>query len=186
MDTYEAKVLLEDSVRCLARMMDQIRLRELEKCVGWNEPMQDHLAQCVSPCHPYEGSDFKECLEYLKDLHKGFKTASDHEIKMGRTFKPGNIELGQICDMAWGFIGHGFPEKLVACAKEIEELALQVLPQGKNRTKSDKVCQDMLKAFCSKAASIIEKYGYKDWSEGDYSIQLGYLSAWMYRKYWEK
>lgn len=74
MDTYEAKVLMEDSVRCLARMMEQIRLREIGKVVGDDEPMQDHLAQCVSPVPPYEGMSFEDCMEYLKDLHDDVKS----------------------------------------------------------------------------------------------------------------
>ena len=34
MNTYEAKVLLEDSVRCVARCMDQIRHGECGKVMG--------------------------------------------------------------------------------------------------------------------------------------------------------
>ena len=53
MDTFEAKNLLEESVRCVARMMEQIRLRECEKVMGLDEPMQDHLAQCSQTFAPY-------------------------------------------------------------------------------------------------------------------------------------
>ena len=47
MDCYELKELLAESVRNLARTMDQVRLRELENCAGKDEPMQDHLSICV-------------------------------------------------------------------------------------------------------------------------------------------
>ena len=44
MNTYEAKKLLLQSLRCLAMSMEQIRQRETEKVMGDDEPMQDHLA----------------------------------------------------------------------------------------------------------------------------------------------
>ena len=184
MDTYEAKELMEDSLRCLARMMEQIRLREIEKVVGYDEPMQDHLAQCVSPVPPYEDMDFDKCLEYIKDLHQGFKEASDHEIKLERLFAPANFEVGHICDMVMGFIGHGFSDDLVACAQEIYQVAKEVLPRGRNYVKSEKGCKRMLEAFVPKAKDIIEKHGYKTWADGDYSLPLGYLETWMKRQYW--
>lgn len=186
MDTYEAKELLEDSVRCLARMMEQIRLREIEKVIIYDdEPMQDHLAQCVSPVPPYEDMDFDKCLEYIKDLHQGFKEASDHEIKLERLFAPENHEVGHICDMVMGFIGHGFSDNLVACAQEINLVAKEALPRGRNYVKSEKGCQKMMEAFVKKAKDIIEKHGYKTWGDGTYSLPLGYLGAWMRRQYWE-
>ena len=43
MNTYEAKELLANSLRCLAMSMEQIRLREIEKVVGREEPMQDGM-----------------------------------------------------------------------------------------------------------------------------------------------
>ena len=52
MNTYEAKVLLRQSLICLAMSMEQIRLRETEKCMGYDEPMQDHLAQCTTTKTP--------------------------------------------------------------------------------------------------------------------------------------
>lgn len=50
MDTYEAKKLLADSLRCLARSMDQIRLRELEKVMGDDEPMQETKRIQIERC----------------------------------------------------------------------------------------------------------------------------------------
>lgn len=185
MDTYEAKELMEDSLRCLARMMEQIRLREIEKVVGYDEPMQDHLAQCTLNVTPYESMDFEKCLEYLKDLHQGFKEAAEHEIKLETKFSVAELELGHICDMVMGFIGHGFPDDLVACAQEIDQVVKEVLPRGKSYIKSDEGCKKMLEVFVPKAKDIIEKHGYKTWADGAYSLPLGYLTAWICREYWE-
>ena len=39
--------------------------------------------------------------------------------------------------------------------------------------------------FQKEAMTIIEKYGYKTWQDGMYSLPLGYLQSWMEREYWE-
>ena len=184
MDTYEATKLMENSVCCLARMMEQIRLRETEKAIGYDEPMQDHLAQCTLSATPYVGMDFEKCLDYLKDLHKGLLEAAEHEIEMERKFSLVDLEVGHICDMVMGFIGHGFPDDLVACAQEIYQVVKEVLPRGNSYIKSDEGCQKMLEAFIPKTKDIIEKYGYKTWREGAYSLPLGYLESWICREYW--
>ena len=185
MDTYEAKNLLAESLMCLARSMEQIRLRETEKCVGFDEPMQDHLAQCTHNRHPHEYSTVKECLEYLELLYKGFKTASDHEILLEKRFKLAELETGQICDMIMGFIGHGFPDDLVACAKEVKELSEKFLSHKDYRMKSDESCRIVVGGFLKAASEVIEKHGYKTWEYGTYSLPLAYLGSWMVRKYWE-
>ncbi len=81
MDTFEAKNLLEESVRCVARMMEQIRLRECEKVMGLDEPMQDHLAQCSQIFAPYEDSEFEECMKYLQHLRDGLIKDYENERK---------------------------------------------------------------------------------------------------------
>ena len=177
---------MEDSVRCLARMMDQIRIRETEKAMGDDEPMQDHLAECTWALSPYEGTDFEDCLKYLERLHDGLQTASEHHIKKERLFSLANWEVGDICDMVMGFIGHGFPEKLVMCAREIDQVAKKLLKAKGHYMKSDKMCDQVVEDFLKDACDIINKHGFKDWEDGKYSIQLGYLEAWMKRQYWEK
>ena len=187
MDTLEAKVLMEDSVCCLARMMEQIRLREIEKAADLHdEPLQDHLAECTSAIAPFEGMDFNNCLEYLKNLHEGFKVASDHEDKVERLVVLDDYDATHICDMVMGFIGHGFPQDLMSCASEIKRMARDLLRSKKSHTRSDKGCQKLLEEFVPKAEEIITKHGYKLWNDGQYSLPLGYLQSWMELRYWNK
>ena len=185
MNTYEAKILLMQSLRCLAMSMEQIRLREIEKVVGDDEPMQDHLAQCTAAKTPYEGSSVEDCCEYLKDLYKGFEEASDHEIEIERKFDFADFDVAHICDMIIGFIGHGFSENLIRCAREIDEQVYKTLPAKDLYVKSDQMCDHVVASFLKKAEKVIEKHGYKNWKTSEYSLPLGYLGAWMRRKYWE-
>lgn len=187
MNTYEAKGLLLDSLRCLARSMEQIRIRETEKCMGRNEPMQDFLAQCAHTKIPYGGSSVKDCLEYLKSLYDGLEEASKHQIlenKIAKQFHY-DYDLTNIADMVRGSICHDYPDNLLVCANEIEEWSKQFLP-GKDRyMKCEIGCERAVKAFLEKAEKTIKKYKEQTWEEGSYSLPLAYLANWMRRMYWE-
>ena len=187
MDTFEARELLDESVCCLARMMDQIRLRETEKVMGWDEPMQDHLAQCTWAHAPYEGDSFEDCIEYLQRLRKGFIEAYEHESKAEDVAaKNGrNYDITHICDMVMGGIFHNFPDDLVECAKEISKVADSILPPGKVYKKNDKHCNRLLGRFISKAEKIIKDHDQQYWEEGRFSLPLAYLVSWMERRYWK-
>ena len=184
MNTYEAKVLLENSLRCLAISMEQIRMREIEKVVGREEPMQDHLAECTVGFHPYEEMDAEDCLKYLGKLYKGFEEASDHVNLLEDKFSFAELELGNVCDMIMGFINHDYPDNLVDCAREINKLANSIMPAKDLYAKSDSLCKDVVACFQKQAAKIIEDHGCKTWKDGEYSLPLSYLGSWMTRKYW--
>ncbi len=183
MDTYEAKELLANSLRCLAMSMEQIRLRETEKCMGYEEPMQDHLAECTWARHPHDMMSVKDCLEYLGRLYKGFEEASDHEILAGKKFTFAESELANICDMIVGFINHQFPDDLVECAREVNRAAQKQLDANWKHVKSMEHCKQVVAEFLKEADGIIEKHGWKNWKDGEYSLPLGYLGSWMEREY---
>ena len=184
MDTYEAKELLADSLRCLCRSMEQIRLREIEKVVGYDEPMQDHLAECTWAIVPYEDTSVEECLEYLKLLYKGFEQASNHTNTIEKSFNLARFDVAHICDMVFGMIGHGFPKELVKCATEIHHLFEKKMHALGHYTKSEKGCEKLIGDFIPEAIEIMDKYGYKDWKDGEYSISVGYLISWTKRQYY--
>ena len=186
MNTYEAKVLLRQSLVCLAMSMEQIRIRETEKCMGYDEPMQDHLAQCTTTKTPYEMSSVEDCCEYLNSLYKGFEEASNHEILMEKKFEMADFDVAHICDMVMGYIGHGFPDNLVDCAREINDVADELLPPYSKYIQNDKGCKKLLSLFLKKTDEIIKKHHLQTWNDGEYSLPLGYLHDWMRRRYWEK
>ena len=187
MDTHEANQLMEESLRCLARMMEQIKLREIGKVVGWDEPMQDHLAQSAYACIPSEHTSFKDCIEYLVQLHKGFEEATEHEILSSKVAdrEGNNYDITHIADMVMGGIFHKFPDDLLACAKEIYEEYFRILPPYKKYVKNDKGCRKVLDEFIPKVVEIIKKHDLQTWKDGEYSLPIGYLETWMARNYWQ-
>ena len=186
MDTFEAKNLLADSLRCLARNMEQIRLREIDKVRDDDEPMQDFLAECCCTLRPHEGSSAEDCIKYLDRLYKGFQEASEHTILMNRKYESAELDKAHLCDIIFGGIGHGFPKKLMRCASKVNDLANELIAERKNCRKSNKMRDRVVGSFVTRAEKMIDKYGYKDWEDGHYSLSLGYLASWMQRKYWNE
>jgi hypothetical protein len=186
MDTYEAKILLYDSLCCLARMMEQIRIRECEKAMGNDEPMQDHLALCVAGSIPYDGMSVKGLCNYLQRLYNGFKEASDHEILADRKFELSDYEIPHVCDMIMGFIGHGFHDDLVACAREVYAIARELVDPYERRMKSEKDFKKVMMEFFNRVIPITKKYGYDISGEKGYSVPIGYLQSWLKHMYWSK
>ena len=188
MDTFEAKNLLEESVRCVARAMEQIRLREIEKIEGYDEPMQDHLAECTWAEVPHDETSFEDCLKYLERLHEGFRIAAEHEDLACEIAKKNkyDFDLTHIADMVMGMVGHGYPDNLVNCAKEINGVALKLLPPGEKYVKCGKGCEKILIAFMREADEIIKKFHLQTWGDDDFSLPLAYLHDWMKRKYWNE
>lgn len=185
MDCYEAKELLADGLRCLARSMAQIKAREVEKCVGVDEPMQDHLAECTHSIRPYEESSVEDCCQYLQLLYKGFDEAFEHEHLKCEKFAFADLDEADIADMVMGFINHRFPDDLCACAKEIRVIADKLVsPYGKHKTSETDYTKKVNK-FISECDRIIEKHHLRTWGKGDYSLPLGYLESWFSRRYWK-
>lgn len=186
MDTYEAKNLLYGGLCNLARMMDQIRIRECEKVMGIDEPMQDHLAMCVAGSIPYEGASVKDLCNYFQRLYDGFKEASDHDILIGRKFHVSDYEVPYVCDMIVGFIGHGYHDDLVACAREVYAVAKELVNPFERCPKSEKNFRKIMTEFFDRVIPITRKYGYDISDEKGFSVPIGYLSSWMERRYWNK
>ncbi len=186
MDCYEAKELLAESVRCLARTMDQVRLRELEKCVGKDEPMQDHLASCTECVfHPYEGTSVEDCCKYLLCLYNGLDEVVQHDSLMHKHYKYTDYEFALVADMVAGNIKHGFPTDLIYCARDIKVYADKLVPPNGKHSKSKAEYEKIANKFVEECEKIIEKYNLRTWEKGSYSLSLGYLEAWLERRYWK-
>lgn len=187
MELYEAKAILGTSLRCLAMSMEEIRKREIDMVRGQDEPMQDHLAECTWGVRPYESMDVDECLKYLRRLYKGLCQAAEHERKADYIVMTTKCDVSviQIADMVFGMIGHDFPEDLLACATEINEVYKKLLPSGKKYNPTEFGCEKVVEKFLNQAEAIIKKYHLDTWRDGRISLPMGYLQAWMERKYWK-
>ena len=102
-------------------------------------------------------------------------------IMMERKFDGSDYDVAHICDMVMGFIGHGFPDGLVACAREINDVAKRLLKAKAHFMKGDRFCEQVVTDFLTQAEAIMKKHGFKDWKDGEYSLSMGYLASWMQR-----
>lgn len=183
MEYIEAKELLENSVRCVAMAMEQIRHRMIDYVMERNEPMQDHLAECSWAIHPYEGSTMKDCLDYLRHLHDGLTKAAEHDREVNTKGLYTN-DVALIADMLRGFICTKYPDYLLECARDVSaEARLLLLAYGRKKRSEDNR-KKMLTEFMTKVKTLAEKHGVDlQNSRGQFSLPLAYLQAWMYRKY---
>ena len=183
MEYIEAKELLENSVRCVAMAMEQIRHRMIDYVMERNEPMQDHLAECSWAIHPYEGSTMKDCLDYLRHLHDGLTKAAEHDREVNTKGLYTN-DVALIADMLRGFICTKYPDYLLECARDVSaEARLLLLAYGRKKRSEDNR-KKMLTEFMTKVKALAEKQGVDLQNrDGQFSLPLAYLQAWMYRKY---
>ena len=171
------------NLRSTCMMLEVVRNEQLDKAIYYDHlPMQDHLAQCVPTKTIYEESSIEDCLEYLGQLYKGLKEASDH-VKRAYNITPiSQPEVADFVDMLWGFIGHKFPDNYVACAKECCGVYERLQPKYRG-VKSDKKRQEWQREVMIEIDKICKKHKVKFTIDGEWTLSEGYLMEWLCRKY---
>lgn len=181
MEYIEAKGLLENSVRCVAMSMEQIRHRLIDRVMGKDEPMQDHLAECTWAIQPYEFSSVKECLEYLGHLYDGLSYAAKHDDAVNKQeLYQNNVAL--IADMLRGFTLSKYPEYLLNCARDVSDDAGVLLRKyASEKTEENRMA--CVTSFLQDVKDMAEDYGVNLHEEGKFSLPLAYLHDWMCREF---
>ena len=174
---------IEMNIRSLCMMLDVVRKEQLNKVAAddWL-PMQDHFAECVPGLPIHESSSVKSCLEYLKTLYKGLKDALEHYKSANEKDLILEPDVIQIVDMLWGYIGHGFPDDYVACARECYE-AYKKLPPDPTEEKNDENQLKWARQVMTAFEPIIKKHDVNLDFEGEWTLNEGYLMEWLRRKY---
>lgn len=181
MEYIEAKELLENSVRCVAMSMEQVRRRLIEQVVGKDEPMQDHLAECTWAIQPYESSSMEDCLKYLEHLYDGLNHAAEHDDVVNNQELYVN-DVALIADMLRGFTLSKYPDYLLDCARDVSDDA-QILLRKYAREKTEENRRICVTSFLEDVQEIAEDHGVKLHEEGRFSLPLAYLHDWMCREY---
>ena len=181
MEYIEAKDLLENSVRCMAMSMEQIRRRLIEHASKYSEPMQDHLAQCCTGFPPYESSSMESCLEYLKQLHEGLAVAARHDAFV-EDHKLYINNADEIADMMMGYIYESIPKHVMKSAREVAQTVYPLLVRYATK-KSDKNRQLMVDAFIDEVKASAKRNGVRLDCNGTFSLPISYLCSWIVNKY---
>lgn len=181
MEYIEAKELLENSVRCVAMSMEQIRIRLIDHVVGRDEPMQDHLASCTWAILPYEWSSMEDCLKYLGHLYEGLKHAAEHDDVVNKQGLYVN-DVALIADMLRGFTLSKYPDYLLDCARDVSDVA-QILLRRYACEKTEENRKECVTLFLSDVKEIAEDHGVNLNNDGKFSLPLAYLHDWMCREF---
>jgi hypothetical protein len=176
---------IEMTLRSTCMMLEVVRNEQIDKAVFYDHlPLQDHFAQCVPPMTMYEDSSGEECLEYLGHFYKGLKEAREHEITAYRKGVMQEPNVVYIVDMLRGFIGHGFPDNYVACAKECYRVYERLKPKYRG-IKSDKRRLEWQREVMTEIDKLCKKHKVKFTIDGEWTLSEGYLMDWLGRKYLE-
>jgi hypothetical protein len=89
-----------------------------------------------------------------------------------------------IVDMLRGFIGHGFPDNYVACAKECYRVYERLKPKYRG-IKSDKRRLEWQREVMTEIDKLCKKHKVKFSIDGEWTLSEGYLMDWLGRKYLE-
>ena len=125
----------------------------------------------------------KDCLDYLRHLHDGLTKAAEHDREVNTKGLYTN-DVALIADMLRGFICTKYPDYLLECARDVSaEARLLLLAYGRKKRSEDNR-KKMLTEFMTKVKTLAEKHGVDLQNrDGQFSLPLAYLQAWMYRKY---
>ncbi len=172
MELIEANELVQNSIRSLAMLVETVRQEQIDKVVGVNEPMQDHLAECYVGCTLYEGTDIGDCCDFLKHVADGLNEAAEHSVLQAEQRLNGTE--GMIVDMLEGMVVNCYEREYGAAAKEILVCLKQMRTTG-CMTEKEFVTQamEMVRRVCGKHGVRL--------SDEKLSIQELYFISWLKR-----
>ncbi len=178
MDVNEAKKLFDNSLRCLAISMNQIRYATANDYINYNQPLFDHLEYCTR-IDPGELSDSETCLRFLNILNSALDKAVEHEAIIEEDDT--NESLYMVSDMIAGHICIEYPQNLLTCAKDVMNLSSYLINKYSTREKTKDLDNEVLDEFLDNVSDILVGYGYEKASKKT-SDQMRYLNFWMSRK----
>ncbi len=177
MDVNEAKKLFDNSLRCLAISMNQIRYATANVYINYSQPLFDHLEYCTR-IDPGELSDSETCLRFLNVLNSALDKAVKHEAIIEEDDT--NERLYMVADMIAGHICIEYPQNLLTCAKAVMNLSSFILDKYRPREKTKDLDDEILDDFLDNVSDLLVGFGYEKASKKT-SDQMRYLYAWMER-----
>ena len=124
-------------------------------------------------------SDIAQCNDYVIT---GIHTLEEAERHKQQAIQLGiDRECGSIVDSLCGTLMHDYPEQMVACAKELQQLSTSLLPKDR-ASMSRKKRQDWRFATLDACDPILKKYGI-DLDTKEYNISMNYIMDWLDLKY---
>ena len=124
-------------------------------------------------------SDIAQCNDYVIT---GIHTLEEAERHKQQAIQLGiDRECGSIVDSLCGTLMHDYPEQMVACAKELQQLSTSLLPKDR-ASMSRKKRHDWRFATLDACDPILKKYGI-DLDTKEYNISMNYIMDWLDLKY---
>lgn len=151
-----------------------------EECIGWaiwhNLAMQDYWAFQCGFSYQWDEENPKPIIEKVCAT---LKAAAEH-LSHGQRLGLSRLEQ-QTVDTLWGFVPHYYPENYVACAREVSEAIVSLLPpETEERT------EDGFEAYYAAVIAEVKQLTAKhdvDFDTSDFNLSFGYFHEWLSDEY---
>ena len=151
-----------------------------DEALGWainhDIAMQDYWAE---QCGYSDLWDEEAPKPIIKKVVEALKEMSDH-LKRGRDLELSDLEQ-QVIDTLWGWVPHDYPENYVACAREVSQAIVRLLPPEREEKTEDEYI-----AYYNKVIAEVKQLAQKhdvDFDTSDYNLSAGYFYEWLSNEY---
>ena len=143
----------------------------------WNDiAMQDYWAERCGFANQWDEADPKPII---REVLATLKTTADH-LAHGHELGLSDLEQ-RVVDTLWGWVPHDYHDNYVACAREVSEAIVRLLPpETEVRSKDGYVAY--YQQVMAEVKQLAAKYDV-DFDTSDYNLSVGYFYEWMSNEY---
>ena len=146
-----------------------------DEAIGWSMwhdiAMQDYWAEQCGFGHQWDEADPKPIIRKVLET---LKTTAVH-LAHGQELGLSDMEQ-QVVDTLWGWVPHDYQDNYVACAREVSEVIVRLLPP-----ETEERSEDGYVAYYQQK-QLAAKYDV-EFDTSDYNLTVGYFYEWMSGEY---
>lgn len=151
-----------------------------DEAIGWSMwhdiAMQDYWAEQCGFGHQWDEADPKPIIRKVLET---LKTTAVH-LAHGQELGLSDMEQ-QVVDTLWGWVPHDYQDNYVACAREVSEVIVRLLPP-ETEERSDVGYVAYYHKVMAEVKQLAAKYDV-EFDTSDYNLTVGYFYEWMSGEY---
>ena len=141
-------------------------------------PMQDYFAENCSHRLSTCESEEERC-RFVEAVKKAIQEMKAH-LQRGKELGLSLLEQRTL-DTLWSWVPHDYPENYVACAREVSEAIVRLLPP-EDEERSEEGYIAYYNQVIEEVKRLAEKYDV-DFDTSGYSLSAGYFYEWLSKEY---
>lgn len=143
---------------------------------SWNDmAVQDYVAS-TSGIHQVSRDD---APRFVGCVRQALKAMSDH-LKRGLELGLSGLEQ-RVVDTLWGWVPHDYPDSYVACAREVSEAIVRLLPP-EEIPRTDEGYKVYLRLVIAEVKRLATKHNV-EFDTTNWDLPYGYFCDWLKQEY---